>query len=331
MKRSSRRAPSPSTGHGGRLAPLDLCLARATAVPPSGDDWVHEIKFDGYRVQAILEDGKARLITRNGLDWTGRFGAVVKTVAALPARTLILDGEAIVQDARGVSDFGALQQELKLGRAARIALMAFDLLHLDGDDLCPRPLLERKTELARLLGPRPSSSLLQISAHMQGDGREILANACAMGLEGIVSKRANRPYRSGRHGDWLKIKCVMTDPFVIIGYVDQKGVAEAVGALAMGYYDGGVLQYAGRVGTGFTAAEAHALWQGLQVIRNGASPLPAPLTREQREGLVWVEPRLVAEVEYRGWSADKLLRHASFKSILARKGARNVGRPATFR
>ena len=314
----------------GTLAPMELCLAQAAAAPPIGDEWVYEIKLDGYRVQAVLHEGVVRLITRNGHDWTDRLGVVAGEVAALPARAAILDGEAIVQDARGVSDFAALQSELKNGRAARIVLITFDLLHLDGESLCALPLRDRKAALSRLLGKRAPSSLLQYGSHMQGDGRQILDTACAMGLEGIVAKRIDRPYRPGRLGDWLKIKCVQSDPFVVVGYVERKDVAEAVGSLVLGYHADGALHYAGRVGTGFTAAEAHALWQGLRVIAAEAPPLARPLTREQRDGVTWIEPRIVAEIEYRSWSADKLLRHASFKSIRDDVDAADVRRPASY-
>lgn len=314
------------------LAFIEPCLAQATAEPPSDARWVHEIKYDGYRVQAHVRDGRVTLSTRSGLDWTGRFGTgVAADLAALPVRSAILDGEAIVQDKAGVSEFAALQRELKKGSSARIVLMAFDLLHLDGRDMRALPLLERKQHLGRVLAGQTPASLLQYGSHMQGDGREILEGARKLGLEGIVSKRADQPYRSGRQsGHWLKCKCVTTDPFVVVGYAVSNVASQVIGSLVLGYHEDGSLVYAGRVGTGFTAPEAGAIWQGLQQIRSAAPPLARALTPAQRHGVVWVTPVLIADIEYRSWSSDRLLRHAAFKAFRQDRQPSEVQRPDTL-
>jgi bifunctional non-homologous end joining protein LigD len=317
------RAPNRETDTD--LPFIKPCLAQAASEPPSGEEWVHEIKYDGYRVQIHVVAAKVMLFTRTGLDWTRKFGMVVAELEALPVRAAIIDGEAVVENEMGISEFHALERELKKGAAGRILLRAFDLLHLDGDDVRRRPLLERKAMLKTALGERRTSSLLQVSDHMQADGKEVLAGACQLGLEGIVSKRIDRPYRSGRSADWLKAKCLLADAFVVVGYVTSKPASESIGSLALGYYKGRSLIHAGRVGTGFSADQASAIWEALQTIRTEASPLSHALTREQREGIIWVRPALVAQVEYRGWTPDGVLRHSSFKAF------RHDKRPATIR
>jgi bifunctional non-homologous end joining protein LigD len=311
------------------LAFIKPSLARDAATPPLGDEWVYEIKHDGFRIEALVAPPKVQLLTRNGLDWTHRLGLVVKELAGLRVRSAIIDGEAVVQNDRGVSDPHALQRELKKGSRARIAIMAFDLLHLDGRDLWHRPLRERKDLLRDLLGKRPTSSLLQFSDHMLGNGRAVLESACKMGLEGIISKRLDRPYHSGRTLDWLKSLCLLSDPFVVIGFVPSKAGSAVVGSLVLGFYEGESLIHAGRVGTGFSQTEAQALWQGLQTIRIEDPPIYQRLSRPQRQDVIWVQPRLVAQVQYRGWSADGLLRHSSFKALLPKKQPSEVFRPAS--
>ena len=306
------------------------CLAKPVAVPPSGENWMHEIKYDGYRVQAHIQGGRVRVLTRNGHDWTEKFGKVADDFHALAVRSAIIDGEAIVQDATGIADFSALTAELKSGQSARILIMAFDLLYLDGGDRRNRPLFERKDELRALLSQGTSPLLLRYSEHMQGDGAEILAGAYKIGVEGIVSKSRDKPYRSGRGGDWLKAKCLMADPFVIIGYVNSKAASDAVGSLVLGYYDGPCLIYAGRVGTGFTERVAAELWHQLQPLIMATPRLAGTLAREQQSGVVWVWPNLVARIEYRAWTGDKILRHATFRGLRTDKTAREIGHPLSM-
>ncbi len=324
----SKRRSAPTRAP---LAFTPPSLALAMPEPPLGSNWVHEIKFDGYRVQALVENGEVRLLTRNALDWTPRFGTVTKDIAALKARTAALDCEAVVLDEVGASDFSRLQAELKKGSAAHIHMMAFDLLHLDGRDLRGKPLLERKTALETLIGKaKPDHGLLRYSAHMTGDARKILQNACGMGLEGIISKRIDLPYRSGRNGDWTKSKCIMADPFVVVGYVPSKAGAGLVGSLVLAFHDGGQLVYAGRVGTGFSLAEAQAMAEGFETIRRKTPPLKQTLTREQLNGVVWVSPKLVAQVSYRDVTADGNMRHASFEHFREDKRSAEIKRPRAF-
>ena len=313
------------------LAFTPPCLALARADPPTGSHWVHEIKYDGYRVQALIDTGGVRLLTRNAFDWTPRFGAVIEDFAGLGVRSAVIDCEAVVLASSGESDFSALQRELKIGDGARIQMMAFDLLHLDNCEISTSALLERKTAMERLLARRKlPHGLLRYSAHMTGDGGEIFAQACSMHLEGIVSKRIDLPYRSGRKGDWTKSKCVVADPFVVIGYVPSKAASGIVGSLVIGFYENGDMVYAGRVGSGFTLAEARAMLDGLSVIRVTPPQLAKSLTRDQRFDVQWVAPRLVAQVAYRGVTADCLLRHATFAHFREDKRPLDISRPAAF-
>ena len=306
-------------------------LARAMPAPPTGSDWVHETKHDGYRLQALIETGRVRLLTRTALDWTPRFGIVSQDLAALRAKSAVLDCEAVVLDPSGASRFAALQAELKKGRDARIVLIAFDLMHLDGRTIAQLPLSERKQLLERLITRAAlPHGLLRFGSHMEGDGAAIFRQACSLGLEGIVSKRRDRPYRSGRTSDWVKSKCTMSDPFVVVGYVPSKATSGIVGALVLGFYAGDRLVYAGRVGSGFTMAEARALADGLAAI-----PAPPPLfakslSREQRSGVSWIEPRLVAQVAYRDVTQDGIVRHATFQHFREDKPAAEIAMPPSF-
>lgn len=304
------------------------CLATLASAPPEGPEWVHEIKFDGYRLEARIADGQVRLLTRTGLDWTARFPALAKALGGLKAHSAILDGEAVVEDDRGVTSFAALLEALEAGRSEAMRYVAFDLLYLDGVDLRPAALGDRKEVLAALMKRRRSKAL-RYSDHISGAGGAMFQEACALGLEGIVSKRRDRPYRSGRHADWLKSKCIQTDEFVIGGYLVSSVDAKAVGALALGTFEKGRFIYAGRVGTGFTHEAARALWKKLQPLKRAASPFAAPPTAMQRRGVLWVEPEMVAQVEYRAWTADGLLRHAAFKGLREDKPARDVHRPGS--
>lgn len=295
------------------------CRARAVATPPSQAGWGHEIKMDGYRVQARLEDGVVTLSTRTGLDWTGRFAELVPALKALPARRAIIDGEIIVEDARGVSDFALLVAALKSRGAKRLAYVAFDLLYLDGDNLMALPLSDRKHRLEALLASR--ADRLRYCQHLVGDGREILHAAARLGVEGIVSKRLHDPYRPGRD-DWCKTKITLTDEFVVCGFTEAASPKETVGALAVGFYDHGRLTYAGRTGTGFSRAEAAGLWQLLEQMR----VVEPPVAFHDRE-VRWVTPRLVVQVAYAGWTADRLLRHARYQGVREDKRPAEVMSP----
>ena len=310
---------------------VEPCLATLRANVPAGDRWVHEIKWDGYRLQIRIEDGKVTILTRRGHDWTDRFPAIRDAAKALPVRLALIDGEAVVE-VNGIASFSALQAALGARegpghKAAHEAVFyAFDLLHLNGVDLQPAPLLKRKEALVELTGRLAGA--IRYSEHLTGDGEALFRQSCLMGLEGVISKRADRPYRSGRGEDWTKVKCIESQEFVIAGYVPRSDSAKSVGALVLGYYDGGTLTYAGRVGTGFTADTARSLWSSCSRSASRTARSPTRLTSLARKGVVWTEPEFVAEVDYRGWTGDQQLRHASFKGLREDKEARSVVREA---
>ena len=269
------------------------CLARLTDAPPEGEEWAHEIKFDGYRLQVAVSGSDARIYTRSGLDWTHRFPSLAKAALQLKVETALIDGEAVILDEHGASSFTALVDALSHGRDAAIVLMAFDLLALDSEDLRPLSLVERKRRLQTLLARRKPAAI-RYSEHVIGNGTLMLAEAKRLNLEGIVSKRVDKPYSSGRRGDWLKAKCISTDEFVIAGYVDSTAMANAIGSLVLGAFRKGELIYAGRVGTGFDTSTARSLWSALKPLRRASSPFAVRLSPLQLKGVRWVEPELVA-------------------------------------
>jgi bifunctional non-homologous end joining protein LigD len=306
------------------FVPPSLATLHSTA--PNGPGWAHEIKFDGYRMQARLDRRKVRLLTRKGLDWTEKFPNVAAAVAKFPARTALIDGEVVVEDEDGASSFSALQAALKQGERERFIYYVFDLLHLDGRDLTGLPMAERKAELARLL-PTAESGPVIYSEHFEGDGQAVLRTACLWRLEGIVSKRLDAPYRSGRSESFIKIKCSNAQELVIGGYSPSTALPRAIGALVVGYYDDGRLIYAGRVGTGYTRTLARDLWKRLHPLETSAPPFDQiPRAEARRSDVRWVEPRTVIEAQLRGWTADGLVRQAAFKGVREDKSPREVVR-----
>jgi bifunctional non-homologous end joining protein LigD len=300
-------------------------LAKLKPKPPAGEGWVHEIKFDGYRLQIRISRGKVVMLTRSGLDWTDRFGtAIADDFLALPLTSAVIDGEIVVERTNGASDFSGLQADLSEGRKDRFVFYAFDLLHLDGHDLQNVSLIERKQLLQTLAAS--DGQRLRYSTHFTEKGGVVLDHACGLGLEGVISKRADSAYTSGRSGDWVKSKCSKRQEFVIGGYVPSSATRNAIGSLAMGYYKGETLNYVGRVGTGFSVAAAEMLYGRLSASEQEKSAFGDGLPAEARRGLVHVKPMLVAEVEFQAWSADGNLRHAAFRGLREDKAARDVMR-----
>jgi bifunctional non-homologous end joining protein LigD len=328
-RKPNRRIVKPAVT-GSKAGPLPdfiaPSLALRMAAAPGGDAWLHEIKFDGYRLEARIENGKVKLLTRNRLDWTKRFTAVAMALATLQVETALIDGEVVVEGDDGLTSFSELVADLKAGVSDRMVYYAFDILHLNGIDLQGATLVDRRDVLANVLkGHR--SGRVRLSEHLAGDGEVVMVKACELGLEGIISKRADKPYRSGRSGDWVKSTCHLTDEFVIGGYLDSAPYDDAVGALALGAYERGRLVYVGRVGTGFTRQTAAQVWQALQPMRTASSPFSGKLETKQRRGVRWVRPELIAQVQYRAWTGDGILRHASFKGLREDKPARTIRRP----
>ena len=298
-------------------------LATPVTAAPAGPEWLHEIKYDGYRLFADIEHGEVRLITRSGLDWTAKFAELARAFGQLPVDTALIDGELVHLASDGTTNFSGLQDAIASGKTGALNFFAFDLLHRDGWDLTGATLEDRKAALADIIPP-DTEGILRYSDHQAGQGPAVLRQASSLGLEGIVSKRRDAPYRPGRGGAWLKVKCRNREEIVVIGFTDPEGKREGFGALLAGYYNpSGTLRYAGRVGTGFSAERLADLRKKLDALVVKAPPVTPP-KEAPRKGVHWVRPALVAEVEFAGWTADQILRHASFQGLREDKSAREV-------
>ncbi|HSD91063.1 MAG TPA: non-homologous end-joining DNA ligase [Kofleriaceae bacterium] len=300
-----------------------LQLARLVDQAPDGDEWLHEQKFDGYRILATLDHGEVELLSRRFKDWTDSFPSVAEAVAQLRAKRAVLDGEVAVVMPDGRTSFQALQNAFGR-RDANIVYFVFDLLELDGEDIAKLPLEQRKEKLHRLIG-KNQDGVIRYSDHVIGHGGEFFQLACKQGLEGIVSKRRDKPYTPGRGPGWLKTKCWLRQELVIGGYTDPEGLRTHIGALLVGYYEDGTLKYAGKVGTGFTMKMLVELKNALAPLEIAKSPfVPDPPRTWTGSGRHWVTPTLVAEVSFAEWTNDGRLRHPSFQGLRADKLATDI-------
>jgi len=329
-----RSSPDPAEVPGARRAALPKFvqpqLATLVERPPDGDGWLHELKHDGYRILARVEHRRAQLFSRNARDWTEKFPTVAAALGRLPVAQAILDGEVTVLLPDGTSSFQALQNFGSSAARGQLAYMVFDLLYLDGRDLTGARLEDRKAALARLLASaNDQAAVLRYSDHVVGAGADFFAHACKLGLEGIVSKKRDAPYRGTRGPEWLKIKCLKQQEIVIGGYTEPEGSRIGIGALLGGVYESGRLVYAGKIGTGFDNRMLRDLQQRLSRLEQKTSPFasrPAGAARAH-----WVKPELVAQVSFSEWTSDGKLRHPAFQGLREDKAADTVvrERPAT--
>ena len=300
-------------------------LATLVTASPEGENWVHELKYDGYRILCRLKDGQVKLLTRNGHDWTAKLPHIAAAMTELSAETAWFDGEVVALSPDGRISFQVLQNAFDAHSDSNLLYYVFDLLYLNGYDLREVPLLERKRLLSALLKDRPSSSLIQYSDHISGRGDVAFAEACRSGMEGLIAKRADAPYLSGRNRNWVKVKCGQRQEFVIGGFTDPSGSRSAFGALLLGVYDAqGRLQFSGRTGTGFTERSLKELHTRLKKIEQKQPAFVNPPVGSDARGVHWVKPTLVAEVAFAEWTNEGQLRQASFQGLREDKDARSI-------
>jgi bifunctional non-homologous end joining protein LigD len=326
---TGKRGSDPRSGRPAAPPPaqaIEVQLATLTSVAPNGDEWLHEIKLDGYRIVARIEDKRVQLLTRRGHDWTARAPKLAEALAQLPLHNAILDGELVSLRPDGRSDFQALQNALSENRSRSLVYYAFDLLFLDGTDLRSRPLEERKVALAALLANAKGPPQVRLSDHVVGGGLRFFEQASKLQLEGIISKRAHAPHHPGRSKDWLKIKCIARQEFVVGGYTLPGGARTHFGALLVGVREGDSLRYAGKVGTGFSQKSLRELYARLVPLRRSTTPFANPPEGAAFRAARWVEPTLVAEVSFTEFTKDGHLRHPSFQGLRDDKPASAVVR-----
>lgn len=294
-----------------RLSFVEFQSPTLVANAPEGGEWIHEIKYDGYRTELIIEGGKARAFTRRGYDWSHRYRRIVQAAAGLPVKTAIIDGEAVVLGDTGLPDYQALERELGNPDSARLVFYAFDLLHLNGRDLRQQPLMKRKAALEKLL--KDTAPTLTYAEHLEVSGKEVFQHACRMGLEGIVSKRVDGTYRSGVQTSWLKVKCVKSDSFPIVAFVEKLGARpRRIASLYIGRREGDRLLYAGKARSGYTLSAAQSVRERLDPLIISKSPLSEPIVKPKA---TWVRPDVLAEVQFSGVTDRGVLREAVFKGL----------------
>lgn len=316
--------------HGARKSAMPDFIAPQLATlvqnPPTEDGWLHELKFDGYRMLCLFARGKVRFWSRNRKDWTSKFPRVAKAIQSLKATAAILDGEIVIMDARGLTSFQKLQRSMGKGVEAGFVYEVFDLMYLDGFDLTRVALQERKRLLRKLIDTSGKTTVLRYSDHQEGNGGVFFKKACEYGLEGIVSKRADAPYDSSRSRNWLKIKCTKQQEFVIAGYTPSSKGLPGFGSLILGVYEKKNLVYAGRVGTGFSLKQRAELGKRLDKFPRLT---PAFAVKPRAAGLAearWTEPKLVAAVAFTEWTSDGSIRHPSFQGLREDKKPEEVHR-----
>ena len=291
---------------------------------PEARNWLHEAKYDGYRIIGRTAGDEVTLFSRSGLDWTVRFPAIADALLTFPAESALIDGEVAFVLPNGITDFKSLQEHIDSPHPA-IRYFVFDLLSLGGKDLRKKPLKERRALLAKLMSKKGTSNYLVYADYVEGSGPEFFEQACAAGLEGIVSKRADAPYRSGRGRDWLKIKCKRGEEFLIGGYSRSDVKGKPFSSLLLGTFDGDKLNYSGKVGTGFDSADLDRLARKFRPLERSKSPFEE-VPAAERKGAVWLEPKLVAQIAFTEKTRDGRLRHPSFQGLREDKPAREVHR-----
>lgn len=300
-------------------------LATLVDKPPEGDEWFHELKFDGYRLLGHLKNGQVRFWTRNQNDWTAKFPALGKALKDIQLRTAIFDGEVVALDSSGRASFQRLQQSINKGSGAALFYHVFDLIYIEGYSLVKSKLRDRKRVLAELFERLGDKGVLRYSDHIEGNGAEFLKEACKFGLEGIVSKRADSVYEFTRSRNWLKVKCLRRQEFVIAGYtLSDKGIPFS--SLILGVYDQGELIYAGRAGTGFSDTQRVELKKMLDRIARKERPFAVIPNDAGLRRAVWVEPKLVGEVAFSEWTDEGIIRHPSFQGLRQDKRPQEVVR-----
>ncbi|HEY6659493.1 MAG TPA: non-homologous end-joining DNA ligase [Pyrinomonadaceae bacterium] len=300
-------------------------LATLVDKPPAGDEWLHELKFDGYRLLCHLEGRHVRFWTRNQNDWTAKFPELGKAVKALSVKSAILDGEVVALDPSGRASFQRLQQSINRNAGSGLVFNVFDLIYIDGFSLTRTPLRERKRVLEELMSPLGTRGVLRYSDHIEGNGAQFFNEACKMGIEGIVSKLADSMYESTRSRNWEKVKCIKRQEFVIAGYtLSEKGIPFS--SLILGFYDQGKLIYAGRAGTGYTNAMRVELKKKLDKMVINKRPFAVLPKDPGLRRAVWTEPKLVGEVAFTEWTDEGVIRHPSFQGLREDKKPHQVVR-----